>query len=402
MRLRSVVPTSNADMAADAGAGYSGHAGHHLVAVAARHGLFWSATMRFRPADAGSEPQGAAAPQTDAPAPMTLLGASPGGDLLAGANPPAPSTATVEPLVMASLCDLLYDKPGQVSKPDWTPQQWNAALQQQPWTVSWRFLGESRLDPRVYFGVAFENADTGAIVIANRGTQTGYDLLVSDIDILQGTIPPAFLAAERFAAEIATAWQGSGRQILVTGHSLGGADAQYQAARLGLAGSTFAALGAGFAAPGCDAGLVNYLYPQDAIANLSPHIGEVAYIQPNGPAQWIDLLVTRQYAGEGLHFINNYLEHFGAPGIAPITPVQFVEAIVLAEVAEFFSQGDKAAPAAYPQLGFDELAPPGAPLTGPPAVFTSAGDALADDSVWSAAPYGCPLSMPISPDHYLT
>jgi len=138
----------------------------------------------------------------------------------------------------------------------------------------------------------------------------------------------------------------------------------------------------------------------------------VAYIQPNGPAQWLDLLVTRQYEGEGLHFINNYLEHFGAPGIGPITPVQFVEAIVLAEVAEFFSQDEAALAllttaaddllgslAATPQFGFDELAWPDVP-SAISAVPSQAGSTGATDWALAATLYDAVLSMPTSPDHH--
>ena len=274
-------------------------------------------------------------------------------------------------------------------------------MQQQSWTASWQFLGESSVDPQVYFGVAFENIATDQIVLASRGTQTAYDLLVSDIDILRGIVPPAFSAAAQFASQVVTAYQGSGREIQVTGHSLGGADAQYQAAVLGLGGSTFAALGAEFAAPGPAPNLVNYLYPQDAIANLAPHTGAVAYIQPNGPAQWFDLLATRRYEAEGLHFINNYLEHFGAPGIAPITPVQFGEAIVLAEVVDFFSDSAAGASmaaagplAANQQFGFADLALSGTAPAIP--ALSAAGNA---DGALAATLYDPVLSMPYSLDH---
>jgi len=273
-------------------------------------------------------------------------------------------------------------------------------LQQQPWTASWRFLDESNVDPQVYFGAAFENIATGQIVVASRGTQTAYDLLVSDISILYGIVPPAFYAASQFASEVVTANQGSGREIQVTGHSLGGADAQFQAAALGLGGSTFAALGAEFAAPGSASNLVNYLYPQDAVANLAPHIGTVTYIQPNGPTQWFDLLVTWQHGGEGLHFINNYMEHFGAPGFAPITPVQFVEAIVLAEVADFFSDNAPMAMAeqlaANPQFGFDDLARSVALSAVPAASSSHAGEA---SRALATTLYDPVLPMPYSLGH---
>ena len=392
MRSRGGVPSARTEEASDTGSSYSWHTDHPLIGFAARSGLFWSATLRVQKSDGTPEARGPSEPDFMPVASTPVAGTPPGDSFVVAAVALGPVTASVEPLVMASLCDLLYDEPGQSSKADWTQGQWDAALQQQLWTASWRFLGQSSVNPQVYFGVAFENIATGQIAIANRGTQTAYDLLVSDIDILKGIVPPAFFAAAQFACEIVTAHRGSGREILVTGHSLGGAEAQYQAAKLGLGGSTFAALGVAFATPDCAPYLVNYLYPQDAIANLAPHIGSVAYIQPNGPVQWFDLLATLQYAGEGLHFINNYLEHFGAPGIEPITPVQFVEAIVLAEVADFFSENS--------QFGFDELAWPAAPSAVASAFSAPIGNAVAADLALAATLYPAVLSMPTAPDQH--
>jgi hypothetical protein len=412
MRLRSGMPTSSAERVSSTESSYSWHTDHHLIASMARGGLFWSASVRL---DCAGKPetQGSSDPEWVSAASLLVASTPPGteGWGIAAAAVPG-STAIVEPLVMASLCELLYDDFGQTSKPDWSREQWNAALQQQPSTASWRFLSESGVNPQVYFGIAFENIHSGQIVIANRGTQTAHDLLVSDIGILKGIIPPAFLAAELFAAQVVAAHQGSGREIFVTGHSLGGADAQYQAATLGLGGSTFAALGARFAAAECAPNLVNYLYPQDGIANLAPHVGTVAYIQPNGPAQWVDLLVTRQYEGEGLHFINNYLEHFGAPGVAPITPVQFVEAVVLAEVVDFFCPED-AVPtmpipandlprpsAANPAFGFGELAWPDSLSAEPSALSAPAGNGAAFDWPLAATLGDAVLSIgPPPPEH---
>jgi hypothetical protein len=294
------------DTPSDTGSSYSWHTDHYLIAFAARSGLFWSATVRVNGSDGTSEARGSAEPAPIHVISMTGIDTTTHDGFVVAPVALATLTASVDPLVMASLCDLLYDEAGQSPKPDWSSGRWDAALQEQPWTTSWRFLDESSVDPHAYFGVAFENIDTGQIVIASRGTQTLYDLLVSDLNILRGIIPPTFFAAAEFASEVVMTYQGSGREILVTGHSLGGADAEYQAAKLGLGGSTFAALGVKFAAPESAPNLVNYLYPQDAIANLSPHIGSVANIQLNGPAQWIDLLATRQYEGEGLHFINKY------------------------------------------------------------------------------------------------
>jgi hypothetical protein len=399
MSLRTGVPISGIATATDGDSAHSWHTDHYLIAFAARNGLFRSGTARL---DAGTDmPQPRESAQPEA-VPVVLappIEAPPA--VAAVALPTTATSAAVDPLVMASLCNLLYDDPGQPSKTGWTSDQWNAALQQQASTASWQFLDESNVDPRTYFGVAFDNIDTGQIVIANRGSETGYDLLVSDIDILKGIVPPALGAAEQFAAKVVAAYQGTGHEILVTGHSLGGADAEYQAATLGLGGDTFAALGVQFATAESAPDLVNYLFPQDAVANLATHIGSVTYIQPNGPAQWLDLLATVPYAGEGLHFINNYLEHFGATGIAPITPAQFVEAVVLADVAAFFSQETGTA-SATPQFGFAEMALPAAASAAASAAQSiPVGDGGAANAELAAALYGTVLPIAAA-DHHPT
>ena len=408
MGLRSGLPVLGTTSARDAGSSYSWQTDNYLVALMLRGALCWSATARLDPAAAQPDRRSGSDDPPMAAASTAVVGSvQPNGDGFAFAATTGPATAVVEPLVMASLCDLLYDQPGQPSKQDWTPEQWNAALQQQSSTASWRFLTESIANPQVYFGVAFENAATGQIVIASRGTQTAYDVLVSDLDILREIVPPAFCAAEQFAAQVVQGRPGSGQEILVTGHSLGGADAEYQAARLGLGGTTFAALGVKFAAPGCASDLVNYLYPQDAVANLAPHIGAEAYIQPNGPAQWLDLIATRRFAGEGLHFINNYLEHFGATGVEPITPTQFVEAVLLAEIVDIVSRGDDTAvtelakavddllgpSAATASFGFDDLAWPAA-VAAADLLSAQAGAAGAIDWASAETLYGAGLAMP--------
>jgi hypothetical protein len=395
MSFRKGGPASLTETATDGGSSYSWHTDHYLVALTARNGFFRPATGRLDASAGLPEPRGSVQPETIPVSVASAVEAPPGDGFTAAVVAPASAAATVDPLVMASLCDALYDQSGQPSKPGWTPDQWNAALQQQPWTASWRFLDQSNVDPRIYFGVAFGNIDTGQIVIANRGTQTGYDLLVSDIDILKGIVPAAFGAAEQFAAEVVGAYQGTGREILVTGHSLGGADAEYEAAKLGLGGDTFAALGVQFAAAENAPNLVNYLFPQDAIANLGAHIGPATYLQPNGPAQWLDLLATLPYAGEGLHFINNYLEHFGATGIAPITPLQFVEAAVLADAAEFFS-GGAASVSAAPQFGFDELTMPAVNSAAAIAHSMPVGNGGAVDAELAALLYGS--AVPVAAD----
>ena len=410
MTPRSPLPISATDVAMNDDGNASWHTDNYLIALTARGGPLGSKAWRDERPVAKPSPGGSdSIPVVATPASVVADPAAGNAEAF-GAPAAVGSPASGDPLTFASLCNLLYDEAGQPPKPDWTAVQWNAALQQQSWTASWRFLAESSGNAQVYFGVAFENADTGQVVVASRGTQTAYDLLVSDLDILRGITPPAFHEAEQFAAQILEALGGDRQRVLVTGHSLGGADAEYQAANLGLAGSTFAALGVKFAASECALDLIDYLYRQDAVANLAPHIGTVVPIAPNGPAQWQDLIATLPFDGEGLHFINNYLEHFGAPGVMPITHSQFVEAVLLSDIANYFgndpaalarlaSAGDNLLPSRIgPQFGFDDVAWPDMAAAGAGTVSTQAGavggtdwalaETLAQRRAFAAGPAG--------------
>jgi hypothetical protein len=395
----------------------SWHTDNYLITLALSAGRVGSARVHAAPPKAEQEAYSGPSDNVVALAAAAPVGDMPPADLdkfAPGASTAIASSGGGDPLVLASLCDLLYDEPGQSPKPGWTAAQWDAALQQQPWTASWHFLATSSCNEQLYFGAAFENSDIGQIVIASRGSQTGYDFLVSDLDILRGIVPPAFHAAEGFARQIVQAYQCNGSQVLVTGHSLGGADAEYQGAKLGLAGATFAALGARFAASECAANLVDYLYPQDAVANLAPHIGSVAYVAPNGPAQWQDLIETLPFDGEGLHFINNYLEHFGAPGVQPITHAQFIEAVLLSGIVDYVS-GHDGAPGQLAseigsllrssgldtQFGFDELAWPGAVPGATADASTQGGASGGQDWALAEMILCAALSMPTIPPHQL-
>lgn len=106
----------------------------------------------------------------------------------------------------------------------------------------WAYLSQSASNPDSYFGVAFENRGTHEIVIADRGSGSALDWGQTDWEIVhhQANIL-AFSDALVFADAVTAA--NSGCCAFVTGHSLGGAEAQYQAAELALPGTVFAAPG---------------------------------------------------------------------------------------------------------------------------------------------------------------
>jgi len=77
----------------------------------------------------------------------------------------------------------------------------------------------------------------GSAVLAFRGTDDAVDVLMDDSDIAIGQVPPSASDAVRVAGGISTG------NVLLTGHSLGGALAIIAAARYGFAAVTFNAPG---------------------------------------------------------------------------------------------------------------------------------------------------------------
>ena len=147
-----------------------------------------------------------------------------------------------------------------------------------------------------YSGAAFVNDKTGEVVVANRGSRdprTGpglrQDWLGSDPKIAAQDpkrIPKAFDDARSFATDVRKQFPNA--PIYFTGHSLGGAEAQVQAATVtGSRATTFAAPGAKFAVSsdqGAKAAgnVVNYVLPGDLVGARGDHIGITAVLIPAG------------------------------------------------------------------------------------------------------------------------
>jgi hypothetical protein len=122
------------------------------------------------------------------------------------------------------------------------------------------------------------------VVIAYRGTVTLFDYL-SDAQLAFGKKPSQFDAAVDFALQDETASpypSSSGYSYFVTGHSLGGAEAEDVAAVLGLGGDTFGAPGVSkiLTAGGVlsnGANLTDYVIAGDPIGNYTAlsgrHVG---------------------------------------------------------------------------------------------------------------------------------
>ncbi len=144
-----------------------------------------------------------------------------------------------------------------------------------------------------YYAVAYQNTESGEIVIANRGSRPSLDGLKEDwgeTDVAiarqdKDNIPEAFHEGQSFAERVVA--EHPGTKITTTGHSLGGAHAQVQAAALGLNAVTFGAPGVRFAVSDAAAdaaadNIVNYVLPGDFVGASGDHIGRTVPIFPSG------------------------------------------------------------------------------------------------------------------------
>lgn len=188
------------------------------------------------------------------------------------------------PMEYADMSNAVYGGPGNTQAPE-----------------GWTLIAESPVTPgnegsaNGYYGAAFQNNQTGEIVVANRGSRPNMEGLQqdwagSDVDIMRQnseSIPAAFDESEDFARQVRT--ENPGAPISFTGHSLGGGEAQVQAARLdeGARATTFGAPGTAFAvtqsqAQAADGLVTNYAMPGDPVAAHGQHIGQSVVLTPSG------------------------------------------------------------------------------------------------------------------------
>jgi len=167
-----------------------------------------------------------------------------------------------------------------------------------PVPTNWYVLPNPAIDPNGLTAIAFRNDVTKQIVVAYRGSVTGHDWIVADGEgIALGLRPLQFATAEAFAKNLLQT--NPGYTLFVTGHSLGGAEAEDVADALDVGGDTFAAPGVSnmLTAPPIQGPqtpaqiLTDYIITTDPVGNYatdtnsSPtpngsHIGTVVPLQP--------------------------------------------------------------------------------------------------------------------------
>lgn len=156
-----------------------------------------------------------------------------------------------------------------------------------------------------YQGTSYQRMDTGQVFVAHRGTEgvvqdVGADGAMVALRVnsqASEAIGLTFRAIE--VAQRASINKETQSEVIVTGHSLGGALAQVTAHHFDLKGETFNAYGAASLSrriPEGGGSMINHVMANDPVSAASPHYGEVrVYARQNE----IDTLRSNGY-GEGL------------------------------------------------------------------------------------------------------
>ncbi len=156
-----------------------------------------------------------------------------------------------------------------------------------------------------FHGTAYQNAATGEVIIAYRGTdpdirhhtRTTFQDAASDFTMVKAQINPQEAAARVFTQEMldkAQAYGISRSHFTLAGHSSGGTLAQIEASRFGLRGVTFNAYGAvdlGYHVPEGGHQVNNFVMAGDVVSAASRHFGQVEILV--GPDDLSSLRVAR-------------------------------------------------------------------------------------------------------------
>lgn len=145
-------------------------------------------------------------------------------------------------------------------------------------------------NPRTgYQGTVYQQLDTGAIVVAHRGTEfdrepfrdgladAGMAMARHNVQI-KDAVELTRWAVDHARSEKVTGIYGRASEVTVTGHSLGGTLAQATAHHFGLRGETFNAYGAASLDRRIPEGgdhVLNHVMATDPVSAASPHYGQV-------------------------------------------------------------------------------------------------------------------------------
>lgn len=135
-----------------------------------------------------------------------------------------------------------------------------------------------------YQGTSYQRMDTGQIFVAHRGTEGVVQDVGADgamVALRVNSQAPEAIRLTARAIEFARQESNDGVkpvEVIVTGHSLGGALAQVTAHHFDLKGETFNAYGAASLSrriPEGGSSVINHVMANDPVSAASPHYGEV-------------------------------------------------------------------------------------------------------------------------------
>lgn len=188
--------------------------------------------------------------------------------------------------------------------------------------VVWEFVDSARSG---YQGTIYQRVDTGQVVVAHRGTEAVGADVGTDVAMVAARVniqAPEAIALTARAMELAkthNAARGTPVDVIVTGHSLGGALTQITAHHFDLKGETFNAYGAASLSrriPEGGSSVINHVMATDPVSAASPHYGEVrVYAKQNE----IDTLKAAGYESKmhpGNFMLPQPVRRLGAPALS--------------------------------------------------------------------------------------
>ncbi|WP_307753564.1 XVIPCD domain-containing protein [Xanthomonas albilineans] len=144
--------------------------------------------------------------------------------------------------------------------------------------------------------IAYRDTDTDLFTGETKAEKAQHALttlqdIAVDATMVRDAVNPQKAAADAFTAQMLAKAAARGipkDHVTVAGHSLGGALAQIEAAKYGLAGSTYNAYGArgltdGTPQPGCH--VTNYRMAGDVVSAASPHVGSMVPLASHDDVQ---------------------------------------------------------------------------------------------------------------------
>jgi hypothetical protein len=197
-------------------------------------------------------------------------------------------TTTVQPTLTEywTAADLVYADDREGKGPDLAPPASSGlTLLLDSGTANPKWLADG------FFAQAFQDT-SGNVVIAFEGSLPfegsvyGIASTYAFAQVLAGQTPRAFADALAFTADVEkylVAHSLASNPVYLTGHSLGGAEAEYVAANDGLSGVTFGAPGTlhpVYPSIGAGQTFTNYVDYGDPLGNFGSHFGSVQEVGP--------------------------------------------------------------------------------------------------------------------------